>query len=210
MKKIIHLLAASLLTAPSFSTHAQEQTVESAQKFLSGVFENGASHLNIDSGLGWNRVRSKKVEKCEWREEFTGFFGGMKRTWWCGGSSTLDIGQSENWVDIGPLSIERASANGLCATEIAVSPASPRERWFKKRIDGEMTEFTLTSEARNDPFEIDWTKISGISKTEKTVSLNGVSPRMGFIIPSEEMAARVAYAMEFLRINCDKTAETGF
>lgn len=33
---------------------------------------------------------------------------------------------------------------------------------------------------------------------------------MGFIIPSEEMAARVAYAMEFLRINCDKTAETGF
>lgn len=209
MKSENFLFLAALLLP--FSLGAQTtQTIAGAQEFLGTVFENGMSLVDVDTGLGPNRVRSEKVEKCEWREEFTGFLGGMKRTWWCGGSSTLDIHQSENWVDVGSFAVSGASANGSCATRIAVSQKSPRERWFKKRVDGEITEFTLTSGTLTGPFEIDWAKLPGTSHSGKTISLVGSSPKLDFTVPSPEMAARVAYAMEFLRINCDRAAATGF
>jgi hypothetical protein len=74
------------------------------------------------------------------------------------------------------------------------------------------------------PYVVDWSKVASVKQSDRhklagnygafpskqAVQLTTSDAGFSFILPSEELATRVAYAMEFLRLNCDKTAETGF
>jgi hypothetical protein len=59
---------------------------------------------------------------------------------------------------------------------------------------------------------IAWDRIAGVSvsSADITVKRLGSQEYYKFTFPTSEYAARVGYAMEFLRIACDKAAATGF
>lgn len=208
------LLSGVALIAFSCAAHAQEeQTVAGAQEFLGKVFSQGASKLNIDTGKGWNRVDAAEVERCMWVDEYGGFFAGMQRIWRCTGRTgpfLLSDDESVMWVDIGSWMPNDATAEGACNTRIQVNQKGSQVREFKARYDGKQAQFTAWSGTQGGPFIIDWTKVTGASNNGREVHLKDVSPNMYFVLPSEDLAVRVAYAMEFLRTNCDATAGTGF
>lgn len=68
------------------------------------------------------------------------------------------------------------------------------------------------------PWIVDWSRVSDVSfgglsakhpNDQQTVSLAGARP-IALRLPSEALAKRVHYAMQFLKERCDPTAETGF
>ena len=76
------------------------------------------------------------------------------------------------------------------------------------------------------PYTVDWSKVAsvkqsarhkseavpnmGVFPTKSVVQLVTADTNFAFVFPSEELASRVAYAMEFLRVHCDQTTQTGF
>lgn len=205
------LLATSLLS-PSARAQAA-QTPTGAQDFLGKVLGQGTSWLSVDRGRGWNRVDAAEAERCMWIEEFGGFFAGMQRLWKCTGRTSpsyLSDDDSRMWVDVGVFTLRGATAQGECRTLIQVDGKGSLYREFKGRYDGKAAEFTAWSSPQQGPFLIDWSKVAGTTSNGREVHLGGVTPAMFFLLPSEELAVRFAYAMEFLRLNCDATAGTGF
>jgi len=189
------------------------QTSAGAQDFIGKVLSQGTSSMNVDTGRGWNRVEAAEAERCKWTEEFGGFFAGMQRVWKCTGRtgpSFLSDDDSRMWVDVGAWMPRGAVAEGECKTRIQVDQKGSQYREFKARYDGKPAEFTAWSGAQGGPFLIDWSKAAGTTSNGREVYLKGVTPAMYFVLPSEELAVRFAYAMEFLRLNCDATAGTGF
>jgi len=189
------------------------QTAAGAQDFLGKVLAQGTSSLNIDSGKGWNRVDAAEAERCMWVEEFGGFFAGMQRVWKCTGRTSpswLSDDDAWMWVGVGAWVPRGAAAEGECKTRVHVDQKGSEYREFKGRYDGKPADFTAWSGSLTGPFVIDWRKVAAATAHGREVHLKGVSPAMNFVLPSEDLAVRVAYAMEFLRLNCDATAGTGF
>jgi hypothetical protein len=74
------------------------------------------------------------------------------------------------------------------------------------------------------PFTIDWSRVNLLkivttTAPNKNISSDGRNRRVAIlegtnvlvlILPDEDLAKRVQYAMQFLKEACDKTAETGF
>ncbi len=58
--------------------------------------------------------------------------------------------------------------------------------------------------------EVDWNKVPSVTQNGMGVELKIAGQPMRLDMPSESLAARVAYAMEFLRVHCDSSAKTGF
>lgn len=203
----------AMLWSP-LAAHAQaEQTPAGAQDFLGKVLAQGTSSLNVNTGKGWNRVGAAEAERCMWQEEFGGFFAGVQRVWKCTGRTMpgfLADDDATMWVAIGAWTPRGASADGECRTRVQVDQKGSVMRQFKGRYDRQAAEFTAWSGPQSGPFVIDWTKAAGTTSTGREVHLKGVTPGMSFVLPSEDMAVRVAYAMEFLRMHCDATASTGF
>ena len=64
-------------------------------------------------------------------------------------------------------------------------------------------------------YVIDWTKVAEVRQSGSTVYIDGHTDRNGLKIqsvnlPSENLAKRVAFAMEVIRLSCDPTGSTGF
>lgn len=189
------------------------QTPAGAQDFLGKVLAQGTSSLNVDTGKGWNRVGAAEAERCMWNEEFGGFFTGMQRVWRCtkGSGSFLMIDDpSQMWINVGAWTPRGAVAEGECRTRVQVDHKGSQYREFKARADGRTADFTAWSGPQSGPFLIDWSRVAGTTSNGREVLLKGVTPAMSFVLPSEELAVRFAYAMEFLRLSCDATAGTGF
>lgn len=207
-------MAVAMVVSVCGGAHAQAaQTPAGAQDFLGKVLAQGTSSLNVDTGKGWNRVGAAEAERCMWNEEFGGFFAGMQRVWRCsrGSGSFLFIDDpSQMWVHVGAWTPRSAMAEGECKTRIQVDPKGSQYREFKARYDGAAADFTAWSGPQSGPFLIDWSKVAGTTSKGHEVHLKGVTPAMSFVLPSEELAVRFAYAMEFLRLNCDSAASTGF
>lgn len=202
--------AAALLAT---TTAQAAQTAAGAQEFLGKVMAQGAVLMHVDQGKGWNRVDAAEAERCMWQDEYAGFFTGVQRVWKCTGRtgpSWLSDDDSWMWVNVGAWTPTAASAEGNCRTQVQVGPKGSQAREFKGRYDGKAAEFTAWSGTRSGPFVIDWTKVAGAIQSGQKVSLSGISPALYFELPSEDLAARVAYAMEFLRLECDATSGTGF
>ena len=78
------------------------------------------------------------------------------------------------------------------------------------------------------PYQLDWSRVVSVKQSNElknpylspapfapladksAVRLTVNSSDFTLLFPSEELATRAAFAMEFLRLHCDKTAQTGF
>lgn len=62
--------------------------------------------------------------------------------------------------------------------------------------------------------EFSWSDVKEVklagNETGVLLLLNGVNEYTEIVVGAKDMAARVVYAMEFLRLNCDRAAGTGF
>ncbi len=63
-----------------------------------------------------------------------------------------------------------------------------------------------------DPDGLPWSDVLEVETVGSTVylTLDGVVTRLEMDMGAKSLADRVAYAVEFLRISCDKTSDTGF
>jgi len=58
--------------------------------------------------------------------------------------------------------------------------------------------------------DIDFKKLAKAEPVGSVINLSGLAAPFRIRLPSDEMAVRVAFAMEFLRQSCDPTTSTGF
>lgn len=57
---------------------------------------------------------------------------------------------------------------------------------------------------------IPWRQVSNIERVGTSVRLVDRNRKLLFRFPSEDLSKRAAFAMEFLRVQCDPTADLGF
>jgi hypothetical protein len=130
------------------------------------------------------------------------------------------------WPDFSAEYRVQFSRAGECATQVDGKPFAYFDgAWryegtsnFDARFKSLMQRHTLAG----PPWTIDWTKVGSITIVDGLIPDSALHPgqvivvRYGgkafvqFVISDQATAKRVHYAMEFLRVACDRTAETGF
>ncbi|NEX95165.1 hypothetical protein [Caulobacter sp. 17J65-9] len=176
MKTLLAASAATIALASAGSAaHAQEQTVESAQRFLSRVVP----------GAGY----------------------------WAGWMDTaLDTARQKTFEATGANPYVQPSGQGVIRE---FAPAGECKQQVGLDFSGVQMTITMNGQTQTVPFGVspmtkvvNWADLGEARVAGGGVVLswrNGSSSetRLG----SESMAARVAYAMEFLRLHCDTTGE---
>ena len=103
-----------------------------------------------------------------------------------------------------PNTVTGVSGGDTCASTLAYQPHAT---------------VVYGSEARGnysphyDPIQnnlIDWSRVVEVLQSGTDIYLTGTAYPLKVGLGSEALATRVAYAMEFLRLECDPTASTGF
>lgn len=174
--------AMSAVMAP-MSVQAQGQTVESAQQFLSMVVPGAGYRPG-----GLYAVIKGNIATVEMEE-------GLRP-----GSTTFEIG--------GTGSIVSYAAAGRCTQRV------------QSNLFGLTVYYHFGRVNRSKPYEssvgapgdIYWSTLLKANVVGSTVYLTwkGQNVDSEFHFPDSTLAARVAYAMEFLRLECDTTKSTGF
>lgn len=207
MRKNGTLLIIGLAWAAGSTPPAQaqvEQTAKGAQQFLKAWSEGVGNGLLVRDGAEngiWN-VQQAMVTK-------NTFFPSVELV--------------ENYSSHGPFTISAIESPNDCITVIArvVAPAYPR-----LKQDGKSSYEVLPSKFVA-PFKIDWSSVSATKWSVEslgTISAQGVltqtqvhmvhiigtKPHLALTVSGKDMAARLSYAAEFLRMNCDRAAATGF
>lgn len=177
---VVTLLAAACLAVPAQAQGVPEQTVENAQKFLSMALPKKGYVAGSLSDL-INRVASQKQ---------------------------VSAGISGQGV------VTDASAVGHCVSRILYDNSNVSVSIGVNRDEQIVPLAQINPAALKGGLaegfhwgDVLYAKQSG---ADVLFLLNGNGQASRIHLGSEALAARVAYAMEFLRMNCDKTAETGF
>lgn len=191
------ICALALLVAP-FQAPAQQQTVEGAHLFLSKVVEQGATTFEIDSGKGWNTVSADK-SYCRYYNYDTAS-GIRAGEYGCGDYKTSTHGVA----DFKLTSIIKLTR---CASQISTPEVHAKEIEVN---DGPKNYWAVRLPYRKPSYGIDWDKVAEVKQEGSRVVLRGIKPDIRLSLASEALAIRVAYAMEFLRTECDATSGTGF
>jgi len=99
-------------------------------------------------------------------------------------------------------------------------PAQPIKKWSAKSDDVCISEYEVRQRTiDNDKVElgsgwetdrIRWKHVGKVEQKDTSVEIRVRNNKFRITWPSEALAARAAYAMEFLRMYCDTTADTGF
>jgi hypothetical protein len=203
MNRMTAMVAVFTLTA--FSAMAQEapkQTVEGAHTFLSMISDQGNMKIELfsaDLGSFSNFVRGS-IE-----------FSAAPGRSYAGGAKSRSGSASYTIEPLAARYVQKAKCSGTFQLDNAVIDAR-REKALRD-IKGMDTQYEYveryslshlsTSQAVN------WTKVPGVKRENKGsfVVVAGVAK---LTFPSEELATRAQYAMEFIRNACDSTAATGF
>ena len=175
-----------------------EQTVEGAQKFLS---------LKLPGNrYEWGGFNSFA------REKMNSVMEGVKQQY---PESRVDV----RYIINGNAIIKEAVATSKCSSKLVLdisqlsaiivikeNPYSPKE----ERI--EMTAAKLLGTGDFYEFESEnWGKLKSVEQEKDKVIVRYSSPIPStIIVGSEGLASRIAYALDFLRINCDEASGTGF
>lgn len=187
----------ALLVAP-LQVHAQQQTAEGAHLFLSKVVEQGATTFELDDGNGWGRVSASK-SYCRYYNYDTA--SGIR----AGEYGCSDYKTSTHGVDDYRLtSIVKLTR---CATQISTPEVQAKDIEVD---DGPKNYWKVSLPYRRPSYGIDWDKVAEVKQEGTSVTVRGIKPAIRFKLASEPLATRVAYAMEFLRLECDATSGTGF
>jgi len=185
------LLVVAVLCGSSSTASAQEQTIEGAQKFLS-------------MALPGNPYQSP-------------FFTTAFEAW---GSSERQYKYS------GAAPVTEAVVAGHCRTtirhDITGLFVQTRQRLYDISEQGRWSYWNHLPTHNFYPAErvsgaiasdeISWADVKEVKANGAQVLFlqNGHNHHTALNLGAADMAARVAYAMEFLRVSCDKTAGTGF
>jgi hypothetical protein len=199
MKKT--LLAATICLLPCAALHAQEQTVENAQKFLSIVLP-GNGYMG-----GAMRETPALAVKAAREADSQHYYD-------------ADLQGEAKIVDADPVS--RCTSKMLAdystvtinirARRYSSGPVVERASrgitdWgsFSAGADGRRT-----IGGRQEGFS--WSEVKSVQQTGGDVHLMfaGNQHLATIYLRSEDLAKRVAYAIEFLRMQCDAAAGTGF
>lgn len=196
--KNLHLvLIAILLISLPLLVHAQEQTVENAQKFLSMTLPGN------------------------------GYMAGSLRSAF---KKTVDIAnrKGQGYVEYsigGEAKIVDADAVSRCTSKILSDYSGVTVNYVVKRSyygsvvsrrTDKLTEALSKTFSQSTiigrPDGFSWSEIKFVRSDGGNVDLlfseNEIASTI--YLRSEDLAKRVAFAMEFLRISCDKSAGTGF
>ncbi|RJF96974.1 hypothetical protein D3870_21715 [Noviherbaspirillum cavernae] len=186
-----------LIQNPAYSQAPQapvKQTPEGAQQFISMVLGQGSSFVAIDVGLGWHVFEGNEVRRSDRRDKtITKAFASNKihsAQQGPSGTCTMIIDSSRH-----PRTFEDAPNNYTNWESREFLPAAP-------------------------PFKIDWKTVAQVKVRDdnRVEILKGVqdsyiskpNSSLLLVLPSDALAKRVGFAMEFLRAACDATGGTGF
>lgn len=185
--------------------HAQEQTVDGAQKFIAGLAEEGGLTITVFD----NREEiALSVDDEGNMETFSKTFPPDKV------SSTLAVSpcSTKFKVELNGPTVSSVTYSWKGHTEVTF--LNPTIRVYREQRSekiyhpqskyGNRTAYALT---------MDWAKVPAVQKSDynKSVSmLNKDGDKVEIFVKSNDYATRLHYAMEFLRIKCDKKSATGF
>jgi hypothetical protein len=187
-------LAATLLSAAAIAQDGT-QTPASAQLFLKQVMEEGDVLLEVDTGKGWN-IAPWRAKNCDpgFRKHNNPHIDSSGCMPW------------EAWHDAvhDKFTMNSASAEQRDAPQCGTA-------FYATAKKGVHPEQHLMYEwaPPTSPYRVSWGSVSMVEQVDASVVVKG-SPSLRFSLSSDQLAARVAYAMEFLRLNCDSKAATGF
>ena len=172
-----------MLAQPSlgYAQEAPEQTVESAQLFLGKVAGQGHMQMSVYS-FGFD---------CP---------GGGGYNIVC----TVDNGDFH--FPPSPIVSARPKPSNACVTELEARVVQLKGTPPFELYDNP----TVVYREADGMFRFHWPYITRVSRTGTNVYIVSSGGRFKITISEEALAARVEYAMEFLRLNCDATAGTGF
>lgn len=188
-------LGAALVASPLTAQDAPQQTVEGAQEFLrliSTQFSMANSPLTSgDAYFAYRNIRFEPESACtstisselDWRIS--------------GEQSIPSAGNDQNFERYKAVILRGSQMD---ATTLANWHASFEPNRFRTSVDWSSVSSVQKMSA----------KTYGATDDVKRVILVNAQPAFVLFAPDEPLATRIAYAMEFLRAACDRSAETGF
>ncbi len=199
MGKKPRLMAVAILAAllPGGGHARQDQTIDSAQKFLTQVFGAGGVTFSHDGGQGFNPV-SQQIWRCAWTmTDAGGLFSGPTYGTQC------NVTGWDYWT-APPYTDARYASTAVCAGEMTGGQPS-----YAREVVNGQRKYTR-EQIGSGAAPLNWARIAEVKQYGLQITIVGGGTRQTVNLPSEALATRVAYAMEFLRQNCDPTAGTGF
>lgn len=188
------ILAMSAAPAVTARQARPEQTIESAVTFLDTLARSGQLKANVSDGNGFGVARDARASHQFPDVQITSvaiYHKDAKCT------SVLKTGQLQTIYDkkLGP---SEGAYLGNPASGLFSGAATYRH------------EYGLTSYAEGMG-SLSWNTVRTVTQDGSNVIVgvrDGLTARFG--LPTPELAARVAYAMEFIRLECDPTANSAF
>ena len=208
----IFLVVSAASSAPAADENTPGQTPEGAQTMLTLLASQGTVNVDVDTGMGFNVTSATNVIVEYLTVDTSSFWGGTSSR---GYSRPKRI--SESYV-LPARKLLSSTSTSACKTELVFSDdQSKRVSTTRKHNyispDGStyVGEAGLTVYAQGyTAATLDWTKMARVEAIGSTVVMSPLSPNMRLQLPSPALAARVAFAMEFLRMSCDPLGKTGF
>lgn len=189
-------VAVATLAAPALAP-AQGQTVEGAQTFLRITYSSGGVNGSFDGGSGYNTVQQSWYS-CRRQMVFAG-------------------------SELMPAQYDDVCGNTQYGTwtapdypAVVYTPAENCSGTFVANAPSYQTEFTQGNTRYSRGYlnalnrKIDWSKVSEVSKSGSVITIREGGVGYRFLISSEDLLARTAFAMEFIKNHCDAAANTGF
>lgn len=190
------LLVAAVLAATPVA--AQEQTAESAQKFLTIIAGQQPMSLAIDAGRGYNVVEGQ-AQQCR-NVSVQGFFGNSSERQ-CNNAYPINV----QYPDLAVMKIETVDR---CTTVITTSP--PQNMNYGQFGSASQSREAYPDYRMGPPLRLEFAKLSRVEQQGAVIYLKTSTGNWRLATSSSDMATRVAYALEFLRQQCDAAAGTGF
>lgn len=171
---------------------AQDQTVEGAQKFIEGLAEEGGltvtlpdNETEITIQYTYNGPYENISLKFD-RDKISA-------------TKALSPCSTRFYVD---LKVEGKFSHGY---------QGPNNNWEQRTISYFHPQ-SKNGTRKSVNFDIDWAKVPAVEKKGDTsISLSDSAGNQVLIaVASKDYATRLRYAMEFLRVKCDKKSATGF
>ena len=195
----------TLLSSPASAQ--VEQTVEGAQQFLAAVAAQGSLTVSVRDKIG-QRERWPGTNRGWVSLDYDQAFD----AYWCkyGQSPRGSITTCNQTYSLGPQTVREINPGEFCVFRLRYSKKDYIEPATNppKSKDGR---FVVTETEKSVP----WHLVSNVRAQSSAVHFDiydGSQARWTyrFNLSAPDMANRVAYAMEFLRVYCDPTAGTGF
>lgn len=195
---LVTSIAAGLLASGSaaFAQAQTKPTPEGAQRFLQQLAALGTTRIEVAMNDA-DGLRSKNY-----------FNYGVWQAKWKHTGAT-----ERGRIEYSAFKLDEVTSEEACKTTFVFN-ATGADKQYSKILEKDPRSyeyFVNFSEVQKfdgpQRFVVEWAKAGKIEQSRDVVSIYG---QVRLTTQSEDMAKRLQYAAEFLRVSCDKTAGTGF